>query len=342
MGVNIFDKYGIKEVANVYFEALDDDPAAGVYKGDIVLFLDSLKTSTIETTAENTAAQGGWGNPKLVQWDYGKEINITLTDALMSLESLRFMLGGAIKKSTDAGKTVYVHHTEEVVVDSDGDVPAPKDHLTGVTLYPKAIKDHPIKLINLGGGVDAQGNASSTAGTRTQIVVTDEANAMVAKNTIKFKNPKAGVTTPTAPLPGDHIRIFWDEAVNAEHATESAVEVTISPDTFPGTYKVVGDTFMRSEKTGKDEPFQFVINKAKVQSNVTITLEAEGDPSTFEMTLNVLRSTNDEGQNEMMKLVRYNIADSSSADAGNDHGSLAASSTTTVVTEQGEDTGTGN
>ena len=67
--VNIFDKYGIKEVANVYFEALDDDLKTGVYKGDIVLFLDTLKVSTIETTAENVAAQGGWGNPRLVQWD---------------------------------------------------------------------------------------------------------------------------------------------------------------------------------------------------------------------------------------------------------------------------------
>ena len=45
--VNIFDKYGIKEVANVYFEALEDDIPAGVYKGDIVLFLDTLKVSTI-------------------------------------------------------------------------------------------------------------------------------------------------------------------------------------------------------------------------------------------------------------------------------------------------------
>lgn len=58
--VNIFDKYGIKEVANVYFEALDDDAAAGVYEGDIVLFLDTLKVSTIETTAENTAARMPW------------------------------------------------------------------------------------------------------------------------------------------------------------------------------------------------------------------------------------------------------------------------------------------
>ena len=336
MGVNIFDKYGIKEVANVYFEALDDDPAAGVYKGDIVLFLDSLKTSTIETTAENTAAQGGWGNPKLVQWDYGKEINITLTDALMSLESLRFMLGGAIKKAKGDGKTIYVHHTEEVVVKTGGIIEAPHDHLTDAVLHPKATPGHPIKLINLGGGKN-----SVTAGARTQIVVGDgeTEKAMTDSNTIKFKNPAAGIDEETLPTVGDHIRIFWEEAVNDDNAKEDAVEVTISPDTFPGTYKVVGDTFMRSEKTGKDEPFQFIINKAKVQSNVTITLEAEGDPSTFEMTLNVLRSTNDEGKNEMMKLVRYNISTSDSGTEEDDHGSLTASSTTTVVTEQG---GTGN
>ena len=322
--VNIFDKYGIKEVANVYFEALEDDAAAGVYAGDIVLFLDTLKVSTIETTAENTAAQGGWGNPKLVQWDYGKEINITLEDALMSLESLRFMLGGAIKKSQDEGAKVVVRHTEEVVVDSSGKVPAPKDHLTGKVLYPKATYGHPIRLINLGGGTD-----STTAGTRTQIVVAEVGGAdqtMGALNTIKFRNPAAGLATETLPTPGDHIRIFWEDVVTPASTDESAVEVTISPDTFPGTYRVVGDTFMRSEKTGKDEPFQFVINKAKVQSNVTITLQAEGDPSTFEMTLNVLRSTNDEGQNEMMKLVRYNLEAGSTSGAGDDIGSLTAGS----------------
>ena len=35
MAVNIFDKYGIKQVANVYFEALATDSSAGVYEGDI-------------------------------------------------------------------------------------------------------------------------------------------------------------------------------------------------------------------------------------------------------------------------------------------------------------------
>lgn len=320
MGVNIFDKYGIKQVANVYFEALEDDPAAGVYEGDIVLFLDTLKVSTIETTAENTAAQGGWGNPRLISWDYGKEINITLEDALMSLESLRFMLGGAIKKPS-ATETVVVRHTEEVIAGADGKLPLPKHHLSNEVLTPIATEGHPIRFINLGGGTD-----SETAGTRTQIVYSSAngaVNTMSENVVLTFNNDAAGISNKVAAR-GDHVRIFWDEVVTGAANKDKAVEVTISPSTFPGTYRVVGDTFMRAEKTGKDEPFQFVIEKAKVLSEVTITLEAEGDPSTFEMQLQVLRSTGDSG-NEMMKLIRYNVTDQES-DNGDDIGSLTPGS----------------
>ena len=322
MAVNIFDKYGIKEVANVYFEALEDDAKAGVYAGDIVLFLDTLKVSTIETTAENTAAQGGWGNPKLVQWDYGKEINITLEDALMSLESLRFMLGGAIKRKATSEDEIVVRHTEEVVCKTDGVIPFPTDHLTGLKFDgiegPAIVakENHPIRLINL------------STGARTQIYVPKGGTAQTfTEKAITFVNPSLlDEATPTAL--GDHIRIFWDEVLTNDTGKETAVEVTISPDTFPGTYKVVGDTFMRSEKTGKDEPFQFIINKAKVQSNVTLTLQAEGDPTTFEMTLNVLRSTNEDGQNEMMKLVRYNIgSETTSGNSSKDYSNTTFVST---------------
>ena len=51
MAVNIFERYGIKEVANVYFEALAAEEEAGIKAGDIVLYLDTLKVSTVETTA---------------------------------------------------------------------------------------------------------------------------------------------------------------------------------------------------------------------------------------------------------------------------------------------------
>ena len=317
MAVNIFDKYGIKEVANVYFEALADDPKSNVYAGDIVLFLDTLKVSTIETTAESTDATGGWGNPKLITWDYGKEITLTLEDALISLESLRFMMGGAIHKP-EANKPVVVRYTEEIVVKEEGKVFIPDDHITREKFARPIVasEQHPIRMINLGGSK----NSNESAGSRTQIT----SGTLTDGATVTFTNPAMGVNG-IAPQVGDHIRIFWEEEITEANA-DYAVEVTISPDTFPGTYRVVGDTFMRSQATGKDEAFQFVINKAKVLSEVTITLEAEGDPSTFEMTLNVLRSDNERGEKEMMKLIRYGGAAADSATSGTDIGSLSSGS----------------
>lgn len=205
----------------------------------------------------------------------------------MSLESLRFMMGGAIKRpNPEKNETVIVRHTEEVVVDADGRVPVPVDHITGKKFDgqegPSIVAStlHPIKLINLGGGVYTTGTKaglpSEAAGTRTQII----SGTMSTLNTVTFTNPGAGVSN-VEPAPGDRIRVFWEvELTGAEREKEEAVEVTISPDTFPGTYRVVGDTLIRSERTGRDEPFQFIIGKAKVQSNVTLSLQAEGDPST--------------------------------------------------------------
>lgn len=191
----------------------------------------TLKVSTIETTAENVDATGGWGNPKLITWDYGKEITVTLEDALMSLESLRFMLGGAIKRPTTTD-SVIVRHNEEVVAGANGVVPVPSDHLTGKkfngTDAPavKATYGHPIRLINL------------TTGVRTQLVVESESGSDITLDGTKaivFKNPAAGDTTGTATAYGDHIRIFWEEVITSETGLETAIEVTISPDTFPGT-----------------------------------------------------------------------------------------------------------
>ena len=84
-------------------------------------------------------------------------------------------------------------------------------------------------------------------------------------------------------------------------ASGSVIEISAS--SFPGTYYVVGDTFARSEASGMDEFFQFIVPKAKVQSENTITLEAEGDPSVFNMNLRVMRPAD----GKMMKLVKYNL-----------------------------------
>lgn len=42
----------------------------------------------------------------------------------------------------------------------------------------------------------------------------------------------------------------------------------------------------------------------KVLSEITLTLQAEGEPSTFSMTINALRD-NSEGEDRMMSLISY-------------------------------------
>ena len=73
-----------------------------------------------------------------------------------------------------------------------------------------------------------------------------------------------------------------------EEATDAANVLTIDANSFPEPYQIVGTTVMRSYDTGEDVPFVFYIPKAQVQVGGTLTMEAEGDPSTFEMTIKAL------------------------------------------------------
>ena len=179
------DRFGIKEVADVHFynvptvtgeETIANFITALEGKTPVISF-DTLKVSNIESTAETSEARGGKGNAALISWDYGREVTVTLEDALMSLETLSLL----------------------------------------------------------------------------------------------FENDPTGKDT-----------------------------VVINANKFPGTYSIVGTTFARNESDGKDHLFKFVIPKAKIQSETTLTMEAEGDPSVIGMTLKVLRTKT----GDMMGLVR--------------------------------------
>ena len=106
---SIFEQYGIKEVADVTFYERDN---AGHEKP--VLFIDTAKVSTIEKTASTAEARGGKGNPALISWDFGLEINVTLEDALFSPKSMAIMQG--------SGKLIEGTTTAPVYVDVTGEV----------------------------------------------------------------------------------------------------------------------------------------------------------------------------------------------------------------------------
>jgi hypothetical protein len=94
--MNLLDRHGIKEVADVtFYENVDGTP------GKPVLYLDTLKISTTEQTAEAAEARGGKGNAPLLAWDYGKEVTLNLEDALFSRRSMEVMYGSEMKRSAN-------------------------------------------------------------------------------------------------------------------------------------------------------------------------------------------------------------------------------------------------
>ena len=247
---NILDRYGIKEVADVTFYDLNEngDPTVPV------LYLDTLKVSTIEQTAEEAEATGGKGNTALIIWDYGKEITVTLEDALFSAKSMAIMFGNGTVK-TYTGDNAFIMKTEQFTSDSQ---------TTVATL--------PTEATTVGdGGVKFGWNQIYTAPDGKRYI----------KHNPKFYTAEGEVVISTTGSEGAGKK-KWAPNTKMFCTYDLLVDgsvIEISAASFPGTYYVTGDTYARSEASGKDEFFQFIIPKAKVQSENTITLEAEGDPS---------------------------------------------------------------
>lgn len=283
---SILDRYGIKEVADVTFYEINPDGTAG----KPVLYLDTLKMSTIEQTAEQTDARGGKGNPKLITWDYGKEINVTIEDALFSPKSMAIMLGDG---SVTAASAQDISRTAILRLDSNGKLP----EFFTADVY-DANMGSARKKVYIGGSTTPTGMIAFAESGITLATSVSENGAILDSNlTIsELQAAHASAVAPYASLAGQ--KIFITYTVKATTKT-----ITVSGDTFPGTYYVTGDTYSRSDVDGKDQFFQFIIPKAKMSAENTITLEAEGDPSTFSMNLTVLRPES----GEMMKLVQYDL-----------------------------------
>ena len=263
---SIFDRYGIKEVADVTFYKIESDGS----KGAPVLFLDTLKVSTIEQTASSADARGGKGNPKLVSWDFGKEINITLTDALFSPASMAIMFGD--KSGVGIGNT-----EEKITKVAMARISATQ---ANTTVEIDAKDGRKAVKVLADGGV----TYNTTAGI---IKVTDADGKDIAAENF------------TKQAAGDKVFVHYEVTLQSKKV------IDINADTFPGTYYITGDTFCRSDVTGEDDFFQFIIPKAKMSSENTITLEAEGDPSVFNLNLTVLRPES----GPMMQLIQYNLSD---------------------------------
>lgn len=93
--MNIFNKYGIKEVADVTFYSITRIEDEEFYTP--VLFFDTLKVSTLNKSVETVNANAGKGNGKVLSWNFGKDLKLKLEDALFSEASLDMYMNGRIQ-----------------------------------------------------------------------------------------------------------------------------------------------------------------------------------------------------------------------------------------------------
>lgn len=230
------------------------------------LHLDTLKLSSLENTATSVSARGGKGNPKLITWDYDREAMFNIQDALLSEDSLAMLTG--TEMVTNA--TTKITRTVKKVVVNEG------------------TEEVPALVVTLDETPDTSSTTTYLDGTALEAQPAWTANeGSVAGGKLTFTT---GVEA------GDEVQVKY--TVTPTNATT----VSIKSDKFPGYYKVVGDTVVRNAKTGIDEPFQIVIHKAKLQPGFTLTFQADGDPSVFDLNMEVFRRDED---TNMIELIKY-------------------------------------
>lgn len=232
--------------------------------GKAELFLDTLKLSNLENAAETVYANGGKGNPRLISWDFNRTATFNVQDALLNPKAIAMQSGTEVEKKIE---TIYERIVTVAVDDGSGNSKIALDETPDT------------------GSVQI---FESTDGYGQDKEVTSASITVTGKD----------ITVPSASLAvGTTVIVYF----TYQTVDESEV-ITLHSDKFGGFYRVVGKTFWRSEATGKDEKVQIVIPKAKIGSAFTLTMQPDGDPSVFDMALDVFK---DPRSTEMVKLVRY-------------------------------------
>ena len=106
-------KFGVREICDVVLKAKANQKVGNkiFYKGEPVIYFDTLKTSSLEGAATTVYAQGGRGNSRLVAWEGERTVTFTMEDALISPAGFMILSGAGLIEASD-DTPIYVHTTE--------------------------------------------------------------------------------------------------------------------------------------------------------------------------------------------------------------------------------------
>lgn len=283
-------KFGVREICNVVFRAKDAMKigSANFKKGQPVLFIDSAKTSTLESAATSVYAQGGRGNTRLVTWEGEKTLTFTVEDALLSPVSFAMLSGAGVVKGASGGGKVHVHMTTTTTVGDSGKV----DLTSALGTADTICKTAPIFVM------EVEKDDGSLTGTIYTATIDSQAKSLTI----------TGETIPAAATP-----IMVDYYVLKDAA--KVTELQIDAEKFAGYFYVEADTLFRAQKDGKDYPANITLPNVKIQSNWTFSMASTGDPSTFTFTMDAMPGYTYFDQTKKVLCVIQVVEDSNSSTA---------------------------
>jgi hypothetical protein len=255
--------FGVREICDVVFKAKTNQKIGNkiFYKGEPVIYFDSLKTSTLEGAATTVYAQGGRGNARLVAWEGERTLTFTMEDALISPLGFMILSGaGLVEASQD--KPINVHVTETVEV-TDGN-----------TIY---VEQEP--SVSAGSEIYVMVLENGEV-TGEPYLGTYDNNQENGKYVIKLKSRADGYVVEDDAVKNTVVLV--DYYTEKKSAGTSQIEITA--DKFGGNFYIEASTLFRT-KEGVDMPAEFIIPNGKIQSNFTFTMASSGDPSTFTFTV---------------------------------------------------------
>jgi hypothetical protein len=293
------ERFGMVTVMDVVLYDINNDGSQGAPK----LFLDTLKMTNINTEGSNKEIRGGIGNDMLISYDFGRTANVEIQDALLSPESLSVLWG--------AGTQQYVTEiSHNVLVENSSAI-------TAGTITAGSVYVYPVDGTDLVGFVQGSNTIPSFSNKKCRVLWIEKKVATTVQNleqnfTVESSDntDKAivvpGATAITAVLDSADTAIpFVFDASNqkvyidsedldeAEAGTAVIIydkasgefkQVTLTNDNFPQAMKLVGESFVIEEKTGKKKKIKIEIPKFKINSNFSFSMDAEGDASVFDFS----------------------------------------------------------
>ncbi|MFI2856797.1 hypothetical protein ACH6EH_06625 [Paenibacillus sp. JSM ZJ436] len=218
--------------------------------------LSNLKTSGLENSADTVYAQGGRGNGRVVGFSGNRSGRVTLQDCVFTAEVIAMMTGNEIKTGAT---NIYQRDVITVSANKASLLHTPVDATSGLISVYKLNSD----------------------GTHGEEITFATGTIAAGKYTLTTKQ----LTFNTGELADGAKVVAYYKAATAT----TAKTITVSSDKFAGTYRIVLDCLVRNTENQQDYAAQIVIHRAKMEDNWSISMAADGDPSVFDIPMEILK-----------------------------------------------------